>query len=679
MLKSIVNFCEARILPIHIAKKDYFTELNNYDTYELRESIHLVRDIVNKFTDLANTNNENSPRKYFHQECSNFCVAAEAIEHYCYRLKQIEGLKKVSDQEVKFLTQLLKNLLCKISNDQAKTLNIIHISKMELCKFDSKVAQHFRRKYKSSKTVVRMQAVLEEFRAIPLNEGNEYLKSACIDVLDHFNLELDSILDVFHKQKNMHAVRYRNAPVFVGHVMWAHNLITRIQAPMKWFRKNKILIQSDNASRIVSKYEVILSLLTDFQGNSLKQYMEQLFRKEIGSLEITITTSKRNQDTIVMNLILPEDSIRFMKEARRMFKQYPRLDSTKASTLIQSESTFDDRIFKLQDITRRYNLIIKRMTSFLFPSIVQIVLATNSYLDTGTVTLPWNLDIVDCHTTKYLIALESFGCVGNPLIVLLQKLKVHVQELGASSFFIPTSTKLENAARFRATMKALIENFVALLQNKVKLIQNVTNDLISFINNLDFNLGNELTTFLQRYHRLVQNTLLHCYLTALHRYKSILSCESKPIIRIYIRVLASMFPVFPGLKRLKAVAVDIFSMMVESSKLLVWKMENGQYEPLLFNELAKDYRCCRIGLAIIGLLLKAENRVVDYVTQLRSINSIWREGRVGSETEFKMRQHLIEQLPNQAIVGIVKVDHTNLKLQLHKLVRKALREEVHNE
>jgi dynein heavy chain, axonemal len=74
--------------------------------------------------------------------------------------------------------------------------------------------------------------------------------------LQHYGDDLDNVQKLYEKNKYAPPVP-RNAPPVAGNIMWARQLLRRIEVPMQKFAQNKELMATKESKKIVKTYNKV--------------------------------------------------------------------------------------------------------------------------------------------------------------------------------------------------------------------------------------------------------------------------------------------------------------------------------------------------------------------------------------------------------------------------------------
>lgn len=83
-------------------------------------------------------------------------------------------------------------------------------------------------------------------------------------IFQNYAKDLDAVQKLYEKNKYEPPVP-RNAPPVAGNIMWARQLLRRIEAPMQRFAQNKNLLAAKESKKIIKTYNKVAKALIEFE------------------------------------------------------------------------------------------------------------------------------------------------------------------------------------------------------------------------------------------------------------------------------------------------------------------------------------------------------------------------------------------------------------------------------
>ena len=107
----------------------------------------------------------------------------------------------------------------------------------------------------------------------------------------------------------------RNAPPVAGNIMWARQLLRRIEGPMKKFEMNKSIMGTKESKRIVKTYNRVARALIEFEALWNEAWLRSV---ETAKQGLNATLLVRHPDTNVLIVNFDKDIAKLVKEAKYM-------------------------------------------------------------------------------------------------------------------------------------------------------------------------------------------------------------------------------------------------------------------------------------------------------------------------------------------------------------------------
>lgn len=83
-------------------------------------------------------------------------------------------------------------------------------------------------------------------------------------IFQNYGLDLEAVQKIYEKYKHAPPL-VRNAPPVAGSIMWARQLLRRIEEPMKKFAHNKTIMATKESKRIIKTYNKVAKALVEFE------------------------------------------------------------------------------------------------------------------------------------------------------------------------------------------------------------------------------------------------------------------------------------------------------------------------------------------------------------------------------------------------------------------------------
>lgn len=83
-------------------------------------------------------------------------------------------------------------------------------------------------------------------------------------IFQNYGLDLEAVQKIYEKYKHSPPL-VRNAPPVAGSIMWARQLLRRIEEPMKKFTHNKSIMATKESKRIIKTYNKVAKALVEFE------------------------------------------------------------------------------------------------------------------------------------------------------------------------------------------------------------------------------------------------------------------------------------------------------------------------------------------------------------------------------------------------------------------------------
>lgn len=174
--------------------------------------------------------------------------------------------------------------------------------------------------------------LLQQFQTILQRETLKAdLQDKYMVIFHNYGFDLEAVQTVYEKHKNNPPVP-RNAPPIAGNIMWARQLLRRIEEPMRKFASNQTIMGSKEAKRVVRVYNRVAQTLIKFEMMWVNYFLAKIERDKAG-LQATLLVRHPEEGRLLVNF--DRDILQLMREAKYLQRMGVEIPESAKMVLLQ--------------------------------------------------------------------------------------------------------------------------------------------------------------------------------------------------------------------------------------------------------------------------------------------------------------------------------------------------------
>ena len=233
--------------------------------------------------------------------------------------------------------------------------------------------------------------LLNQFQAIMHREAlKRDLDDKYAVIFRNYGADLEAVQKTYEKQKH-NPPKARNAPPVAGDIMWARQLLRRIEEPMRAFAKNELIMFAPGAKRIVKMYNRVAQALMTYETMWHQAWMKGVEKSKAG-LRATLIVRHPGHGKLLVNF--DKDIMRLIRESKFML----RLDvevPTSAKLVLAQEERFKSYYNRLTHLIDEYERVVAEMAPVTAEMLRPHVEGVEAALKPGMTDLTWTSTNID--------------------------------------------------------------------------------------------------------------------------------------------------------------------------------------------------------------------------------------------------------------------------------------------
>eukprot|EP00079_Xenopus_tropicalis_P026874 XP_012820905.1 PREDICTED: dynein heavy chain 5, axonemal [Xenopus tropicalis] len=339
----------------------------------------------------------------------------------------------------------------------------------------------FERNYNTERSIIMLEK-FERLKIPDLGIEEKYQK-----ILQNYGHDIEMVSKVYTKQKNEPPLG-RDLPPVAGKIVWARQLLHRIQRPMDLFQQHSTALQTEEARRIIRNYNKVAKVLLEYEILFHRSWLKQM---EVAKSGLHASLLVKSPETLELFVNFDPLILTLIRETECMAKlglEIPPFAATLQQKQNVYKKNFDNLQFMLMEDKRIKSKVHAPLEQLIAPHIAKI----DEAIQPGLLSLNWT----SLNIEKYLknIAekhadLELLLDRVNDLVVF--RIDAVLQDMSITPLCKLPEEEPVSCEQFLQMTKDLCAKGAVTLQAKSCMVEEAANELINMLLDLDIHSGDE--------------------------------------------------------------------------------------------------------------------------------------------------------------------------------------------
>lgn len=152
-------------------------------------------------------------------------------------------------------------------------------------------------------------------------------------IFQHYARDLEAVQAAYEEHKHRPPLP-RNAPPIAGNIMWARQLLQRIEAPMQLFARNRALMAAKESRRVVRLYNRVARALVEFEALWHAAWLRGVDAQRAG-LSAPLLVRRPDGGALIVNL--DRDVMALIREGRHLSQMGAAVPEAVRALLLQED------------------------------------------------------------------------------------------------------------------------------------------------------------------------------------------------------------------------------------------------------------------------------------------------------------------------------------------------------
>ena len=461
-------------------------------------------------------------------------------------------------------------------------------------------------------------------------------------IFDNFGQDVLAVQYLYEKNKMAPPVIRNSAPI-AGNVMWARQLLRRIEDPMKMFKNNKALMNTKDARKICKLYNKVGKALIEFETLWVRAWCDSIEAAKVGLLAPLVVKHPRtgklfvNFDNEILKLI------RDSKCLQRMQGDIPE----SAKMVLLQEDKFKLYYAELKHVLTEHERVMGHVIPLMKPLLEAHYHNLDSKIEPGLGLLTW----MSLNIEQYVLRIQNGISKFEELMYKISE-AVDVR-LEKNLRLISKTMLVDVSAESTLTLDAFVTMQEKITKRKIQMmdtknleVERATEDLIELVRNYplddtrqDPHYDEKAQKLRDHYQRLmylaILNSTKHSFFALKKRLAnrgsglaSLTETQSKPFFDLNVELSLPAITINPGLEEIQA-AINRCGLNVLrcSKRICQWGQDrsNGISSLKTFHEnIAQDKEIVKMVLLLTASVELTKRQVQEYLDFFMGYDHLWK-------------------------------------------------------
>ena len=486
-------------------------------------------------------------------------------------------------------------------------------------------------------------SLLKQFEMVLVRDSMKSdLDSKYTVIFHNYGLDLEAVQRLYEKQKGAPPL-LRNAPPVTGNILWAKQLLRRIEDPMRRFKSHSNLISnSREAKKIVRTYNKVARALVEFEALWHNAWSKSIEAARSG-LQATL---------IILHPVTEKLFVNFDKEILQLIRETKCLQRVKVDVpdsarmvLVHEDkykSYYNQLFFALQEYERVISMVVPLMRPLLESHLRDL----EHKIQPGRQLLTWQSMNIDSYLQRMHAGLTKFEELMKKVTDILDhRIEGNLRTIGRTLLVELPSDESFTLEQFVTLQEKTTKMKTSLIESKNEEIEHAVREVIDHVKTYPLEIAENVSkdtiqSFWEHYSRLVYVSVMRCTKESFSALKKRLGSKvtggflymERPFFDVDIELSLPLVTMNPSLDEIQAAINRCALNILRCSKhIMQWPktppaLNSIRSERSPFHHvIAQDYKVVAVCLMLTGAVEGIKKQVHDYLHTFIRYDFLWKE------------------------------------------------------
>ena len=641
------------------------------------------------------------------------------LDQFCKRVQKLKDLfttipqfSKIASHNLEGLEPMIKTFFVMAEDLKKKNYDLLDFTNnkfdrdflefnVNVGELDPSIANFINASFDNIHNTERALALLHKFdSAIQRESLKGDLSSKYTNIFNNFGQDLIVIQHLYEKNKQSPPAM-RNMTPIAGKVMWARQLLRRIEDPMKLFQNIRSIMTSKDSKKIVKLYNKVGRALIEFETLWVRAWCDSIDGAKSGLLASLVVKHPRTGKLFVN---FDHEILKLIRESKCIQRMQGDIPENAKMVLLQ-EDKFKFYYAELKFVLAEYD----RVMSHVIPVIQPLMRAHYQHLDNkivlGIEFLTWQSLNIEQYVTRMQNGILKFEELLNKIAEIVDvRVEKNLRAISKMTLVDISAEETFTLDQFVNMQEKVTKRQIQMMDTKNLEVERACNDLIDLVQNYpledtpqDGYFEQHAQHFKDHYQKLMYLAILNATKHSFFALKKRLSNRAagtfmglsenqpRPFFDLNVELSLPNVSINPGLEEIQA-AINRCGLNVLrcSKRICQWGQDRtGSLNSLatFHSKIAGDLEIVKMVLLLTASVELTKRQVAEYLDSFMSYDHLWKSDKQAAYLMFLKTKPSLEafheeitkydkidgeiaDLPSKKTIGCMWLDATPVKESL---------------
>jgi len=468
------------------------------------------------------------------------------------------------------------------------------------------------------------------------------LESKYTVIFHNYGLDLETVQKIYDTQKHSPPM-VRNAAPVSGNIIWARQLLRRIEEPMKKFKQNKNIMTTKESKKIIRTYNKVARALIEFETLWHHAWCKSIEAAKSG-LQATLIVRHPRTGKLFVNF--DREILQLVRETKCLQRIGIEVPESAKMVLLQ-EDKFKSYYNQLTFVLKEYDRVLQRIIPVIKPLLKPHLEDLNGKLQPGMLVLTWQSMNIDGYLHRIHLGLQKLDeLVSKVNDIIENRIESNIKLISKTSFVDLPDNETFTLEQFVGLQEKVTKRKTKFIEAKNVEVERAVSDLITSVQNTTLDVAvqvdDQAVRLRDHYSRVMYLAILQATKYSLFLLKSRLTSRvsggfimlDRPFFDVNVELNAPNVTMNPPLEEIQS-AINRCAIHVLRVSKRVYQWGGGKDKAQSFNQLiAKDKEIVKVVLFLTGSVEGTKKQVNDYLGEFFKYDFLWLKDKVQSYKVF---------------------------------------------
>mmetsp|Transcript_13743 Transcript_13743/g.31844 ORF Transcript_13743/g.31844 Transcript_13743/m.31844 type:complete len:4493 (+) Transcript_13743:136-13614(+) len=613
------------------------------------------------------------------------------LDLFCKRVQKlmdmfttIQQFSMLSNHKIEGMEHLIQNFFNLVEDFKKKPYDLLDYTKntfdrdfleynVNIAELETALQGFINASFENITSTEHALSLLKQFESILQRETLKAdLESKYTVIFHNYGLDLETVQKIYDTQKH-NPPMIRNAPPVAGNIIWARQLLRRIEEPMKKFKANKNIMTTKESKKIIRTYNKVARALIEFETLWHHAWCKSIDAAKSG-LQATLIVRHSRTGKLFVNF--DREILQLIRETKCLQRISIDVPESAKMVLLQ-EDKFKSYYNQLSFALKEYDRVLARVIPVVKPLLKPHLEDLNRKIQPGMLVLTWQSMNIDGYLHRIHTGLVKFEELVNKINdVVENRVESNLKIISKTLLVDMPDDQTFTLEQFVSLQEKVTRKKTQIMDAKNLEVERAVSDLIDLVLSFPLEVQDVVNTeeqvlkLREHYSRVMYLAILQSTKYSLFQLKSRLASRvsggfqflDRPFFEVAVELNLPNVTMNPSLEEIQSsinrCAVHVLRC---SKKIYQWRPEGikhtdtalveqekdryKHHDPsrLTFHTLiSRDKEIAKVVLFLTGSVEGTKKQVHDYLSTFTKYQFLWKDEKATAYQAFLKTQPDLE-------------------------------------